>query len=147
MNERILEEKLRKLEALYARPGTDGEREAAESAIQRIKARLEEFRREESEDEFRFGFRDGWSRTLFLALCRRYGLRPYRYTRQRHTTVMVRLPATFVQETLWPEFLELNKTLRHYLHRTTDRIIQDGIHKDTSEEEYISPTMVGDRHR
>jgi hypothetical protein len=39
---------------------------------------------------------DQWSRHLFLALCRRYGLSPYRLHRQRRNTVMVRAPRGFV---------------------------------------------------
>ena len=86
MNEQTLRDKLEKLEALFARPGTDGERVAAGLAIERIKARLEEIKKYDPEVEYKFGLRDVWSHMLFLALCRRYGLKPYRYTRQRRTT-------------------------------------------------------------
>ena len=140
MNEWNLEEKLRKLEALFARPGTEGEKDAAGNAIARIKARLAEFRKKEPEREYRFGLRDAWSRMLFLALCRRYGLKPYRYSGQRHTTLMLRVPASFVDQTLWPEFQELNQTLQTYLRETTERIIRQSVYGDTSEEEVI-PSM------
>jgi hypothetical protein len=133
-----LEEKLRKLEALFARPGTEGEKDAAGSAIARIKARLAEFKRKEPEREYRFALRDAWSRMLFLALCRRYGMKPYRYSGQRHTTLMLRVPVSFVEQTLWPEFQELNKTLQTYLRQTTERIIRESVHGDTSEVEVIS---------
>lgn len=138
MNEWNLEEKLRKLEALFARPGTEGEKEAAESAISRIKARLAEFKRKEPEREYRFALRDAWSRMLFLALCRRYGLRPYRYSGQRHTTLMLRVPVSFVDQTLWPEFQELNTTLQTYLRETTERIIRESVYGDTSDEDVIT---------
>ena len=39
---------------------------------------------------------DDWSRQLFLALLRRYELKPYRYRGQRYTTVMVKVPKKFV---------------------------------------------------
>jgi hypothetical protein len=39
--------------------------------------------------EFRFSLADQWSRHLLVALLRRYGIKPYRYSRQRRTTVMV----------------------------------------------------------
>jgi hypothetical protein len=42
-----------------------------------------------------FSMPDQWSRQLFMALCRRYGLKPYRYSRQRYTTVMLRAPKEF----------------------------------------------------
>ncbi|HEY9607478.1 MAG TPA: hypothetical protein V6C85_38190 [Allocoleopsis sp.] len=37
---------------------------------------------------------------LFLALLRRYGVEPYCYSRQKHTTVMARVPVSFANETL-----------------------------------------------
>jgi hypothetical protein len=58
-----------------------------------------------------FSMPDRWSRHLFLALCRRYGLRPYRYHRQRRNTVMVRAPKGFLDQVLWPEFAELDRAL------------------------------------
>jgi len=137
MDERALEEKLRKLEALYARPGTEGEKVAAGDAIQRIKARLDEFRKKEIDVEYRFSLHDPWSRMLFLALCRRYGLKPYRRHGQRRTTLLLRVPASFVTETLWPEFEDLNRTLQEYLRETTERIIREVVHRDTSEEEEV----------
>ena len=38
---RVLQEKLRRIEALHARPGSDGEKQAAARAILKIKKRLE----------------------------------------------------------------------------------------------------------
>ena len=48
--------------------------------------------------ELQFSIADPWSRQLFLALARRYGLRPYRYRRQRRTTVMLQAPESFLRE-------------------------------------------------
>ena len=76
---------------------------------------------------------DQWSRKLFVALCRRYGLKPYRYRRQRYTTVLVRAPRSFIDQVLWPEFGELNQALRVYLNEVTERIIRDEVFADTSE--------------
>jgi hypothetical protein len=78
---------------------------------------------------------DLWSRKLFVALLRRYGLTPFRYHRQRYTTVMVMVSREFVDETLWPEFKKLDETLRDYLNDVTDRIISQGIYSDSSEPE------------
>ena len=80
-----------------------------------------------------FSLPDQWSRRLFLALCRRYGLKPYRLYRQRLTTVMLRVPRGFVDQVLWPEFQELNKALTQYLNEVTIRVIRDEVHRDTSE--------------
>jgi hypothetical protein len=50
---------------------------------------------EEPPIEFRFILTDQWSRHLFVALMRRYGIHPYRYRGQRRTTVMARLSRLF----------------------------------------------------
>ncbi len=108
MQDQELIDKLRKIERLYAGAATTGEKDAAAAAMARIKSRLDEIAKIEKPIEYKFRFADGWSKKLFMALLRRYELRPYRYQRQRHSTVMVRVPASFVKETLWPEFLELS---------------------------------------
>lgn len=68
-----------------------------------------------------------------MALCRRYGLDPYRYKRKRRTTVMFRLPQSFCNEVLWPEFEALERELRGYLNSMTSKLIKDEIFADTSE--------------
>lgn len=133
MEEKDLIEKLHKIEWLYARATTSGERLAAENARERIRQRLRITQQQAEAIEIRFSLPDHWSRRLLLSLLRRYGLEPYRYTGQRQTTVMVRAPRIFVDETLWPEFQELNRTLRAYLDEVTDRLIQKEIHRDNSE--------------
>lgn len=141
MHEDDLIEKLRKIERLHAGATTAGEREAAADAIERIKRRLAASQKDEPATEYRFKLNDDWSRKLFIALLRRYGIQPYRYARQRRTTVMARVPASFVDSTLWPEFLELSATLRDYLAEITDRVIAEGIHQDTGDEEVITSEL------
>ena len=131
--EAVLREKLRKIEALFAGAGTVGERVAAEAALGRVQARLAELQGRDKAIEMQFSLRDQWSRRLFLALCRRYGLKPYRLYRQRLTTVMLRVPQAFVDQVLWPEFQELNGALVQYLNDVTDRVIREEVHRDTSE--------------
>jgi hypothetical protein len=128
-----LREKLRKIEALFAGAGTEGERLAAEAALARVRARLAEIGRSEKPTEFQFSVPDTWSRHLFLALCRRYGISPYRYPRQRRSTVVLRAPRPFVEDVLWPEFKELDAELRAYLQEVTLRMIRDEVFADTSE--------------
>jgi len=136
MDERTrLIEKLRRIEALFAGAATPGERVAAANALERMQARLHNLQKQDPPLEFKFTLTDLWSQKLFVALLRRYGIRPFRYSRQRHTTVMAVVPKTFVDEPLWPEFEELNKTLRTYLDGVTTQIIKDGIHADNSEPE------------
>jgi hypothetical protein len=40
-----------------------------------------------------------------------------------------------VDETLWPEFTQLNEVLSSYLEATTERVIRQGVHEDSSEAE------------
>jgi hypothetical protein len=135
--EKTLIEKLKRIEALFAGATTDGEREAAANALQRIQKRLKEIQEIDPPVEYKFTMADIWSRKLFVALLRRYGIKPFRYYRQRHTTVMAVVSSSFVDETLWPEFQELDKTLRSYLDDITNRVISEGIHSDSSEAEVV----------
>jgi hypothetical protein len=126
-------ETLRKIEALYAGAATPGERDAAASARERIRARLQSVAEQERSVEYRFSMDNPWSRKIFVALLRRYGIEPYRYSRQRRNTVMARVPRSFVEQTLMPEFEEMNQALSAHLERVTDDIISHGIADDTSE--------------
>jgi len=128
-------EKLRRIEALFARPGTEGERIAAERARERIRARLREVEREDPAVEYRFSLADQWSRSLLIALLRRYGLTPYRHSGQRRTTVMARVSKKFVDETLWPEFQALQATLQDYFDAFTSRIVAEVLNADTRDAE------------
>ena len=102
MDEARLIEKLRLVEALFAGASTAGEKAAAESAKQRILDRLSFWEQEAPPAEYKFSLGDPWSRKVFVALLRRYGIRPYRYSRQRHTTVMARISKRFVDEVAVP---------------------------------------------
>lgn len=131
--ERKLVERLRRIEALHAGAKTRGERTAAGAARERILERLRSVRATDPPREYKFTMADEWSRRVLVALLRRYGIQPYRYKRQRHTTVMARVPARFVDETLWPEFKELSSVLREYLDDVTQRVIAEAIHGDSSD--------------
>jgi hypothetical protein len=133
MDESALQEKLRKIEALHAGATSEGEREATRLAAERIRVRLAEVRTHEPDVEMVYTLLDPWTRKLFLALCRRYGLKPYRRYRQRHSTVQVMAPATFQNKTLWPEFQALSEELRQHLAQVTERVVREAIHADVSE--------------
>lgn len=133
MDEAKLLEKLRLIEALFAGATTDGERMAAGEARKRIQLRLESMVKDDPPIEYRFRMDDPWSRKLFIALCRRYDVRTYRYRGQRHASVMAKVSKRFVDETLWPEYEQLAGLLRTYLSEITDRIVKQAIHQDTSE--------------
>ena len=140
-SESQLRDKLRKIEALFAGAGTSGERLAAEAALERVRARLSELRRQDPPAELQISLSDQWSRRLFLALCRRYGLEPYRYHRQRRTTLMVRAPRRFFDQVLWPEFSELDRALQAYLHEVTLRVIREDVYADASEAREVAEAL------
>lgn len=127
--EQRLIEKLQKIETLFARTMHPGERQAAESALDRIRRRLAQMEKSEPAVEFRFSLSDPWSAALFSALLHRYGLRPYRQVGQRRTTLMVKVARTFVDDVLWPEFQQLSATLHSHLDSVTTRVIHEAIHR------------------
>jgi hypothetical protein len=132
--EQRLIEKMQKIETLYARTEL-GESRAAESALDHIRRRLAQMEQANPAIEFRFSLSDGWSTSLLIALLRRYGLRPYRYSGQRRTTIMVRVSRSFVDEVLWPEFQQVNAILRSDLDTVTTRITQEAIYRGNAEVE------------
>ena len=81
----------------------------------------------------RYSLHDPWSRRLFVALCRRYGLRPYRRARQHRSTLCVRAPASFQDNSLWIQFKALDAALRAHLEAITDRVIRAAVHEDASD--------------
>ena len=133
-SEQQLREKLRKITALYEGAATPGERQAAAAAIERVRQVLKEAAQEKKPlPETVFRLADEWQRRLFLALCRRYGLSPFRYKGQRRNTVIVRAPTEFVNSTLWPEYQQLYRELNAYLSEATERIIREEVFGDVHE--------------
>lgn len=135
-DEQNLIEKLRRIEALFSRPGTDGERDAAARARDRILQKLRESaphaaaREDPTMDpavEYRFSLSDPWSQRLLLALLRHHGISPYRRRGQRRTTITARVSRRFVDDVLWPQFRGFERELREYFDRSTDRIIEQAL--------------------
>jgi hypothetical protein len=62
-----------------------------------------------------------------------YGLKPYRESGRRYSTVLLGGPETFQRKTLWPEFLALCKELDAHLSELTERVIREAIDDDVSE--------------
>jgi hypothetical protein len=133
--EQELRQKLRKIAALFEGATTLGEQDAAAAAIERVRAALKAVEQKETSVETAFRLPDRWSRRLFTALCRRHGLTPYRYPRQRYSTVVLRAPVSFINKTLWPEFLEIKSALDDYLNEATERIIREEVFRVSEEAE------------
>ncbi|MXW90870.1 MAG: hypothetical protein F4114_12550 [Rhodospirillaceae bacterium] len=121
-----LRAKLAKVEALFRRAGSPGERAAAEAAMGRLHGRLggSGKRRPEPEVELQFSLPDTWSVRLFVAVCRKHGVRTFRYARQRRTTVMVRTGERFFDRTVWPEYSQLQSELEGYFVDVTDHLVE-----------------------
>lgn len=142
--EQSLREKLRKIEALFAGAGTEGEKMAAGAAAERIRDRLSQAAGREKETEVKFSIPDVWSRQLFVALCRRYGLRPFRCRRMHRQSIVIKAPKSFVEQVLWPEFEELNAALTSYLSESTERAIREEVHRETGDaDEVEDPRWIG----
>lgn len=141
MTEQQLREKLRKITALFEGASTAGERQAAAAAMERIRQSLRGSAGGTApgapppplHPETKVSFSDVWQRRLFAALCRRYGLEPYRYKGQRKTTLMVRAPRVLFDRTIWPEYTQLQAALNSWLNEATERIIREEVFGDTDE--------------
>ncbi len=123
--------KIHKVQARYRSTQSQGEMQAARGALERLQAQLAAV--PQPAVEFKFCLTDPWKRQLFLALVRRHELQPYRRPRQRYTTIMVRLQRKFLDDILWPEFLQLSQLLHDYLNEATRDVISRAIHRDLSE--------------
>jgi hypothetical protein len=142
--EHLLRDKLRKIEALFAGAATPGEKAAAGAAAERIRERLGLAAGKEDSHEVKFSIPDVWSRHLFIALCRRYGLRPFRHRRMHRQSLLVKAPNSFIEQVLWPEFQELNAALIAYLSEITEKVIREEVHRETGEaEEVDEPARIG----
>ena len=131
--EQQLRDKLRKITALFEGASTAGERQAAAAAIERIRRALHASAKTQPVPEMKITLADQWNRRLFSALCRRYGLEPFRYKGQRYTTVMVRVPRQFLDSTLWPEYVQLQTALHTWLSEATERIIREEVYSNAGE--------------
>ena len=119
-------EQLRSLERQYAPPD-----DADASAYVK---QLEAWRRAEADREEVCSTRDEAGAWLFLRLCARYGLRPYRRARQKPTTITIRAPRGFVSRVLWPQFQAMARVFAAAKIRCTDEIVLDWVGKEAADE-------------
>ena len=141
-----IRERLAKLEALFARGATEGERAAAGAAMERLQARLDRAAppQDETEIELQYSLPDVWAVRLFVALCRRHGITPYRYPRQRRTTVMVYVRKSTFEQTIASEFQALYQELTAYFDETVHHLIANAMHSD-GDDETLEQRQIGHR--
>lgn len=89
--------------------------------------------------EYRLYTPDTWHKKLLLAICRKYGLQPYRYHRQKYTTVMVKVEEDFLNNIIWKEYEKYSI----HLEKLIDDITGDLINKiHTHSDEDIIQKMI-----
>jgi hypothetical protein len=132
MTQQALIARLLKIESLHTGATTDGERIASEEARKRILEHLAKLDQEPI--EMQFTLNSPWSRQLFKALARRYGLEPFRYRRQHGTTLMLKIKRRFLDETFWPQFVALDEELGKHLDELARTVIEAAVHRDLSDE-------------
>ena len=137
-----LRERLKKVEALVEGAGTAAERDAAQAALARLRARLEPEPASGEPEEMQFQITDDWSRHLFVALCRRNGLKPYRHAADDRSTVTVRAPRSLMEGTLWRQFESVDAEMRAYLTEVTLKVIREEIHADASDAEALHEALL-----
>jgi hypothetical protein len=111
-------DKLIKIQALVERASSEGERQAATLAMERLLKR-----QEQQPIEFRITVPSIWQKKLFVALCHKYKLKTYRYNRQKYTTTMVRISTALMDELLWPEYKKYSAMLQELIEEVFDSVI------------------------
>ncbi len=125
-------ERIKKIEALINGATTTGEKNAALSAKDRLLEKHITKGMPKKLEEYRLYTSDSWHKKLLIAICRKHGIQPYRYKRQKYTTVMVNINPDFLNDILWPEYLEYSKHLEKLVEEITDDLIGK-IHKHEDE--------------
>jgi uncharacterized protein YfdQ (DUF2303 family) len=74
-----------------------------------------------------------WHKKLLIAICRKYEVKPYRYYRQKYTTVMVRVDEAFMNQVLWKEFQQYSRLMEELVSEITDDLISK-IHQHEDED-------------
>lgn len=73
---------------------------------------------------------DVWSVRIFVALCRKHRVRPYRYPRQRRTTLIVRTRQISFERTVATEFRALYRESTANFDETVKHLISDAMKSD-----------------
>lgn len=125
-------DKLAKIEALLERASSEGERQAAAFAKERVLAKISEIHNS-SPVEYKISFDSPWKKRLFITLCAKHGYNTYRYSRQKRTTTNLRIAKNVMDQILWPEFLKYAELLEELVEEIMKDLTQK-IHQVKEEE-------------
>lgn len=125
-------DKLAKIEALIQRASSDGERQAAKLAKERVLSKIA-LDQSSRPIEYRVSLDSSWAKRLFVALCHKHGFQTYRYERQKYTTARLRISKSMMDEVLWPDYLRYSKMLGELVEEIMQELINK-IHKVEDEE-------------
>lgn len=125
-------DKIQKIQALIDSTSSDGERLAAELAKQRLQQKIDD-----RPIEYKVTSHSAWEKKIFLAICKKNGLNPYRYSKQKYTTTMVRVSKSIMDEVLWPQYNKYTDLLGELVEGISSEIIEN-IYAGDKEETIIS---------
>ncbi len=131
-----LADKIRKIEALIARASSEGERNAAELAKQRLQEKTAG-----QPIEYTIRLKNMWKKRLFRAVCHKHGLQTYRYPGQKYTTAMVRVSKPFMDQILWSEFSKHAEVFDSLVEEIMNDLIDKVHHVDDREEIEIAGAL------
>jgi hypothetical protein len=78
---------------------------------------------------------DGLMRGLFMTLCARYGVQPYRRPRQRESTLMVEAPERFLEDVLLPLFRACGDIVQNEIYAWLNELLHHFRATDSREQE------------
>lgn len=133
-------DKLAKIESLIQRASSEGERQAAQLAKERVISKLS-LNQIDEPIEFRVSLGSTWEKRLFIALCRKHGYQTYRYPKQKYTTARLKIARSMMDEVLWPEYVRYSQMLRELIEDIMEDVIKK-IH-DVQEDEMIIAGEIG----
>ena len=96
-----------------------------EPRVDIIRARLADVRTRERDIALSYTIPDPWEMALFIALCRRLSLDPFRQPRRHQTSVSVLAPESFGRVALWPMFTDMADALRRHMRIVLDEALLD----------------------
>ena len=129
-------DKLTKIEALIQRAASDGERQAAQLAKERLISKVS-LDQADKPIEYRVSLSSEWEKRLFVAICGKHGFKTYRYNRQKYTTARLLISKNMMDNLLWPDYLQYSKILRELVEDITKEVI-NSIHYVNEEELVIA---------